>query len=190
MAPTLTAVYDANVLYPAPLRDLLMHLARTELFQARWTRAIHEEWTRSLLADRPELTLARLQRTRDQMNAAVRGCLVEDYEALIPSLSLPDADDRHVLAAAIHSRTDVIVTYNLKDFPPRTLAAYGIQAQHPDEFISRLLDLNISQVCAAIQQQRAALHRPPYTAEQLLDTLERQGLPQTVARLRPLADQI
>lgn len=187
---TLTAVYDANVLYPAPLRDLLMHLARTGLFQARWTQAIHEEWIRSMLANRPELTRTRLERTRDQMNAAIRDCLVENYEALIPSLSLPDADDRHVLAAAIHSRADVIVTYNLKDFPARTLAAYGIQAQHPDAFINNFMDTDITQVCTAVQQQRAWLRNPPVSADQLLDTLERQGLTQTVARLRPLADQL
>lgn len=187
---TLTALYDANVLYPAPLRDLLMHLALTGLFQARWTQAIHEEWIRSVLAARPELTRARLERTRDQMNVAIRDSLVEDYESLIPSLTLPDADDRHVLAAAIHSRADVIVTYNRKDFPPDTLALYGIQADHPDEFVNHLLDLDLDLVCAAVQQQRADLHRPPYTAAQLLDTLERQGLTQTVARLRPLTDRL
>jgi len=119
------------VLYPAPLRDLLMHLALTDLIRAKWTEAIHEEWIRSVLANRPDLTREKLERTRQLMNAHVRDCLVADYEDLIPLLTLPDADDRHVLAAAIRSNADVIVTFNLGDFPPEALTKWGIEAQHP-----------------------------------------------------------
>jgi hypothetical protein len=85
----LTALYDACVLYPAPLRDLLMHLALTDLFRARWTEAIHDEWTRHVLANRPDLTPQQVGRTRALMNAHVRDCLVEGYEDLIPGLTLP-----------------------------------------------------------------------------------------------------
>lgn len=91
-----TAVYDACVLYPAPLRDLLMRLAVTDLFRAKWTEAIHDEWTRSVLRDRPDLSADQLQRTRTLMNDNVRDCLVTGYEELIPALHLPDPDDRHV----------------------------------------------------------------------------------------------
>jgi hypothetical protein len=98
-----TALYDACVLYPAPLRDLLLQLALTDLFRAKWTEAIHDEWTRNLLANRPELKPELLARTRELMNAHVRDCLVEDYEPLVAGLTLPDPDDRHVLAAAILS---------------------------------------------------------------------------------------
>jgi hypothetical protein len=96
-------LYDACVLYPAPLRDLLMHLALTDLFRAKWINSIHEEWIRNVLAKRPDLQSAQLYRTRDLMNAHVRDCLVSGYEDLIPALSLPDQNDRHVLAAAIAS---------------------------------------------------------------------------------------
>lgn len=99
-----TAIYDACVLYPAPLRDLLMHLALTDLFRAKWTDAIHDEWTKSVLESRPDLTREQLERTRALMNIHVRNCLVTSYEDLIPSLTLPDPDDRHVLAAAIRGR--------------------------------------------------------------------------------------
>jgi cytosine/adenosine deaminase-related metal-dependent hydrolase len=187
---TLIALYDACVLYPALLRDLLMYLARSGLFHPHWTQAIHEEWIRSLLADRPELKRTRLERTRDQMNAAIKDCLVVGYKFLIPTLTLPDADDRHVLAAAIHSKSSMIVTYNLRDFPAQTLKAYKIEAVHPDTFVSRLLDRDAARVVAAVRTQRQNMLNPPYTAEQLLDALERQGLPQTVSRLRPFADQI
>ena len=78
-----TVIFDACVLYPAPLRDFLMHLAITDLFRARWTDAIHDEWTRSVAESRPVLKPAQLQRTRDLMNAHVRDCLVTGYEELI-----------------------------------------------------------------------------------------------------------
>ena len=111
------AVYDACVLYPAPLRDLLLRLALTDLFRARWTERIHEEWMRSVQRDRPDLTPEQLQRTRELMDLSVPGCLVTGYEGLIENLNLPDPDDRHVLAAAIRCQAGVIVTYNLKDYP-------------------------------------------------------------------------
>src|SRR5947209_7691586 len=157
----LTVLYDACVLYPAPLRDLLMHLALTDLFRAKWTDAIHDEWIRSVLERRPDLKREQLERTRSLMNAHVRDCLVTSYEDLIPSLNLPDPEDRHVLAAAIRSRTDVIVTFNLGDFPAETLARYGIEAQHPDDFITHLLDLAPGTVCAAVKRHRESLRNPP-----------------------------
>jgi len=116
-----TAIFDACVLYPAPLRDLLMSLALTGLFRAKWTAAIHEEWIGNLLRNRDDLTRPQLERTRDLMDRAVPDALVAGYEELIDPLTLPDPDDRHVLAAAIRGRADVIVTSNLKDFPETAL---------------------------------------------------------------------
>ncbi len=113
-----TALHDARVLYPATRRDFLMSLAETNLFRARRTDRIHDEWMRNLLADRTDLTRQQVERTRQFMDAAVPDCLISGYEDLIAALELPDADDRHVLAAAIRGRVDVIVTLNLKDFPP------------------------------------------------------------------------
>lgn len=187
---TFTALYDASVLYPAPLRDLLMHFAATELFRARWSDAIHEEWMGSLLRDRPDLARDRLERTRDLMNDAVLDCLVEGYEELVPALTLPDPDDRHVLAAAIRARADVIVTMNLDDFPPDVLARYGIDAQHPDEFVRYLIDLSPGAVCRAVKAHRASLKNPPKSVTEYLDTLSRQSLPETVSALREFADLI
>ena len=92
------AVYDANVLYPAPLRDLLIRLAQAGLVHARWTETIHDEWIRNVLANNQHVTAERLARTRSLMNEAVGDCLVTGYEDLIDALKLPDPDDRHVLA--------------------------------------------------------------------------------------------
>jgi len=136
------------------------------------------------------MTRPQVERNRDLMNAHVRDCLVTDYEDLIEALALPDPDDRHVLAAAIRGGADVIVTTNLADFLKVTLAKYGIDAQHPDEFIMRLLDLAPDRVCSAAKKQRESLKKPPLTIEQYLESLERQGLVQTVAALRQFADLI
>ena len=188
MDQPVTAVYDANILYPAPLRDLFMRLAEVGLVRARWTDVIHEEWTRNVLADNPRLSAERLARTRTLMNEAIRDCLVTGFEDLVASLSLPDPDDRHVLAVAIRLDAEVVVTYNIKDFPEDTLARFDIKAQHPDDFLVSLLDVTPGLVCAAVKRQREGLRNPPKTAEELLDTLESQGLTQAVARLRQFVE--
>jgi predicted nucleic acid-binding protein len=181
----ITAVYDANVLYPAPLRDLLMRLAEVGLVHARWTDTIHDEWIRNVLADNSRVTPERLARTRVLMNDAVRDSLVTGYEDLIETLTLPDPDDRHVLAAAIRAGAEVIVTFNLRDFPDEALKPFDIQARHPDDFVVSLFDVAPAVVCATLKSQRESLRNPPKTAEELLTTLESQGLLQSVARLRP-----
>jgi predicted nucleic acid-binding protein len=180
----LTVVYDANVLYPAPLRDLLMHLAMADLFAARWSEAIHEEWITGVLKNRPDLSRERLERTRKFMDESVRDAVVTGYEPLISTLTLPDPDDLHGLAAAIHSKANVIVTMNLKDFPERVLSPHDIVAQHPDDFVLRLLELDAEAVLEAVRTQQEGLANPPQTMVQLLHTLERQGLSQTVSKLR------
>ncbi len=183
----ITVVCDACVLYPAPLRDLLMQLAVADIYRARWTDRIHDEWIRNLLKNRPDLKREVLEGTRRLMNQNVRDCLVSGYEGLIPSLSLPDEDDRHVLATAIHCRADLIMTMNLKDFPESILAPYGVEAIHPDEFIVNELDLYESAVCECVKTVRARLKNPPILVDNYLSTLERQGLVATVARLSGFA---
>lgn len=185
--PNFTALYDACVLYPAPLRDVLLELALTDLFRAKWTHLIHEEWIRNLLADRSDLTRVQLQRTRQLMDSHIRDCLVENFEDLIPSLSLPDADDRHILAAAIRGRADVIVTFNLKDFPEKELSKFGITAQHPDEFLMHVLDLSPALVCRALRTVRARLINPSRNVQAYLQTLEQLTLIEFVADIRQYA---
>jgi predicted nucleic acid-binding protein len=179
-----TAIYDACVLYPAPLRDLLMQPALSDLYRAKWTERIHEEWMRNLLANRSDLQLCQLERVRDLMAAHVLDSLVSEYEFLEASLDLPDPDDRHVLAAAIKAHTDVIVTYNLNDFPESILKPLGLEAQHPDEFISHLIDLAPAAVIGAAIACRQRLRNPPMEGSDYLDCLERQQLPMTVGFLK------
>lgn len=177
-------VFDACVLYPAPLRDFLLELALTDLFAARWTDRIHEEWITNLLDNRPDLTRAQLERTRQLMNSHARDCLVEGYEALEAALVLPDEDDLHVVAAAIKCQAQGIVTYNLKDFPASELSKYGIEAVHPDDFIASQIGLSLPTVCGAAKRCRQRLLNPPKTVEEYLQTLERQELAQSVHALR------
>lgn len=182
-------VFDACVLYPAPLRDFLMRLAVTELFAAKWTEAIHDEWTRNLLAERPELADA-LQRTRKLMDRAVPDCLVEGYEPIVQGLHLPDPDDRHVLAAAICAGAQTIVTFNLKDFPSEALEPYGIEAIDPDTFVLQQADLHEAALVAAARAHRASLANPSKDVDEYLDTLAAQGLVATADRLRDFAEVI
>jgi PIN domain len=118
------------------------------------------------------------------MNAHVEASVISGYEELVQGLQLPDPNDRHVLAAAIHGRADVIVTYDLKDFPIPTLACYGIEAQHPDVFIAHLFDLDPRAVIESVQRQRSHLKNPPISAEAFLSKLEQLQLPLTVRHLR------
>ncbi|HBC40774.1 MAG TPA: hypothetical protein DCZ88_02425 [Pseudanabaena sp.] len=128
MTKKFTVIYDACVLYPNYLRDILIQLAITDLFRAKWTNLIHEEWIRNLIDNRPDLPREKLNQVKDLMNSQVRDSLITDFEQLIPSLTLPDPNDRHILAAAIVAEVDVIVTFNLKDFPDLYLSQYGIAA--------------------------------------------------------------
>ena len=164
-----------------------MYLALTDRVRMRWSQRIHEEWIEALLRNRPDLTRTRLERTRDLMNAHVLDAVVTGFEDLIDQLSLPDPEDRHVLAAAIRSQCTVIVTFNLKDFPDDILAAVGIKAQHPDAFVMRLLDTAPLQVLAAASEHRQSLRNPPKNVADYLATLEQQGLTQTVTRLHEYA---
>lgn len=180
-----TVVFDACVLYPAPLRDLLMQLTLADLFRARWTDRIHEEWISSLLERRPELKRSDLERVKELMNRHARDSVVSGFEPLIDLVhGLPDTDDRHVVAAAYHCRADAIVTFNLRDFPASMLVAYGLEAIHPDDFIRSQFDLDLARVLEAVRLCRARLKNPPKSAKDYLDTLEAQSLPKSAGELR------
>lgn len=179
-------IYDACVLYPAPLRDLLVRVGMTGLVQVRWTNEILDECFRSILANKPDLSAERLERTRALMNRAIRDVLVDGYQGLVDSLELPDQGDRHVLAAAIRGGAQAIVTANLKHFPARALAPLDLEAIHPDDFILDLLDLAPGVILKVIDEQVRALRNPPMEWPEVLDKLEASGLVKSVAEIRRL----
>ncbi|WP_207795393.1 PIN domain-containing protein [Deinococcus koreensis] len=170
------------MLYPSLIRNLLMHLAVSGLVAARWTDEIQDEWIRNLLAARPDLSAERLQRTRRFMEQAVPDAQVTGYEGIVPSLSLPDADDRHVLAAAIHAGAEFLVTFNLKDFP--VAALHSLDVLTPDGLVCRLLDSSPEATVDAVEGLRITLRQPAYPPAEFLERLERVGLPEAARRLQ------
>jgi len=185
-----TALLDANVLYPAPIRDILLQLAVADVFRAKWTADIHREWIDALMRHQPHRDRAALERTRVQMDTATRDCLVTGYEPLIATIDLPDPDDRHVVAAAIVGRCDAIVTQNLRDFPEAALTPYGIEAQHPDEFLCNQFSLSPALFCSAVRKVRGRLTRPPFSAAEYLAILTHVGLVATAAELEQFSELI
>lgn len=134
IANPFSAVLDANVLYPFLTRDILLSLAAAGLYRPIWTAEIMDEWQRHLVANKPGKKEA-IARTAATMTKAFPEALVTGHDTLIPSLELPDPNDRHVLAAALLSGAGVIVTENLKDFPADKLSPYAIEAVSANSFV-------------------------------------------------------
>jgi len=170
-----TVVYDANVLYPENLRDLLVRIGKTRLVQVRWTEEIMNEWSGALVKRRPDLG-TRIQGTVRLMNEAIRDALVTGYRPLIPHLTLPDPDDRHVLAAAIWSGSQAIVTFNLAHFPRETLEPYRLKALHPDGFIAGLIEAKGWLLVGIVREMASEKQRPPMTVLEVVASLRWAGL--------------
>jgi len=167
---------DACVLYPAPIRDILLNLAEQELYSPKWSKIIEEEWLRNLLANRPDLVLKNLERTIRAMNNAFPDAMVSSFQNIIETIELPDANDRHVLAAGIVSKSDFIVTFNLKDFPQKYLNKFGIFVIDPDSFICGLYEIDNESVIQGFENQLASLKNPSKTKKELKAILEKCGL--------------
>jgi len=181
----LVAVYDACVLYSGFLRDFLVRLAihgrRREALRAKWTGRIHREWMRAVLRQRSSVSRKNLMRTRRLMDQHVTGCRVRGYQRWERRLTLPDPNDRHVLAAALACVADVIVTFNVSDFPAHILSPFGVAAVLPDAFVVPLMDSGI--VVSAAAEHRASMSRPAMSKAEYLEVLRRNRLPGTAAAL-------
>lgn len=183
VADRFVVVLDANVLYPFRKRDVLLRFYQAGLFRARWSEQILDEWTRNLLKSRPDLEKS----VRSQLKAMGEHfpeALVTGHMTLVDALTLPDMDDRHVLAAAIVCGAQHIVTENLSDFPADRLAEYDIEAIDADEFLSRTFDLYPSEALTVLRDLRAVYGRPPYSPPEFVLDLTAKGLPKLAARAR------
>ncbi|MCS5714258.1 PIN domain-containing protein [Herbiconiux sp. CPCC 205716] len=178
------ALLDANVLYPSLLRDLLIRVSIEGGLRARWSEQILDETFRSLAANRPDLAVSRLDRTRQLMNIAVPDASVRGFEHIIEQVHLPDPDDRHVLAAAIHADAQIIVTNNLADFPAAQLEPFGIVAEHPDVTLSRCFDDDPARLRRVVGLIARATRSPPLDESGITDRMLSGGLPRTASRLR------
>lgn len=178
-----TALLDANVLYPFLLRDLLLSFAQANLYRPKWSKDIEDEWTRHLAKDRPDVDT---KTTRSNMNKAFRDALTDGYQDLINGIILPDKDDRHVVAAALVSRSDVIVTYNLKDFDEIELRKYDLEAVHPDDFIVNLIDLDEVKAKEAIKKMVDRKKNPPIILQEAIKRIEARGLVKSASKIREI----
>lgn len=148
-------LYDANVLYPSTLRDLLIRISQAGLVQAKWTDQILDEVFRNLVANR---------------SSTPPTCSTPTTGTCSPPPSRP---------------AQVIVTNNLKDFPAGTLDAWDMEAKSPDAFILDQIDLSREMVYGAIQRIADSREKPPATFADVLTMLERDGLVESAAALRP-----
>jgi len=184
-----TAVLDACVLFSRLQRDVLLSLAHADLYTARWTQEIENEWTSSLVEKYPD-SAEKIPALVEQMREAIPDCLIIDYELFIPSIQLPDENDRHVLAAAIRGNADAIVSLNTKDFPAEILSKFDIEIQTPDQFVLNQIMLHPPRALTAIKKMRERWGRPAMTASDMIDLFEKRQLLQTAAHLRDVLDLI
>ena len=184
-----TVILDACVLFSRLQRDILLSLADADLYTARWSADIEREWHSALTARYPDAG-QKLNKLAEQMRLTVPDCLVEGYQHLIPSLELPDANDRHVLAAAICGNADAIVTHNTRDFPRHILNDFDIELQTPDQFVLNQILLCPARSISVIKSMRQRWTNPAVSACAMITLFEQRALPQTAAHLRDVLDLI
>jgi predicted nucleic acid-binding protein len=174
------ALLDASVLYPMYLRDSLLRVAEQELYRPLWSPQILGEVSDALEQNAglaPEVVDALLALIREHFPDAE----IKSYEELIPSLRLPDPDDRHVLAAAIKGNAEVLITANIRDFPESIEEEFGVAVQSPDVFLLERLSEDPERVVRALQDQVQPYTNPSMSVDDLLDLL---GLPGFAAAVR------
>lgn len=181
-ADRFTVILDTNVLIGALSRNMLLSLAEDGLFRARWSQTtLHQEFERTFIRLYDDATVAARQRANIE-RAFPEGLVIEDAK-LMASLTLPDVNDRHVLAAAIQTKAALIVTENLKDFPAESLAPHEIEAIGTDDFLADCIDLAGIEAVAAFRRMRTRFKNPKFDAEALILKMEQLGLGQTANML-------
>ena len=178
------AVLDACVMVPVSLCDTLLRLAEARMFRPVWSERILAETHTAIVAVHPELREDLVDRRSRYMTDSFPGACIDGFERIEEALMLPDPGDRHVLAAAIRSRADAIVTSNMKDFPEDVLRQYDLEAIHPDRFLLSQLDMTHQTVLDALDGQAAAAKNPRLDREDVLTSLARAGVPQFVDEVR------
>lgn len=176
-------VLDACVLYPAPLRDFLLSVAFEDVFIPLWSDEIQHEWVRNLLLNRKDLDKDRLEKSVEIMNLAFPNANVKFKSEITEKIELPDIKDHHVLAAAIQSQANIILTINLRDFPNDLLSKFGIISMHPDDFLMVLTKELPVQIQSAFDKMVNRLRNPVKSKIEVKWMLERCGLTKTVRYL-------
>ena len=180
----LICVLDTNIIYPIEIRDILFWFAFDELYTPKWSKHIFDEWINVMR--RKNVPEKEISKRIGWPSKIFPDAMVENYEKLIENLNLPDLKDRHVLAAAIKSNADIIITNNLKDFPKDYLETFGLEAKSADDFLTDTIDLNPE--IAIISFRKLVINRknPNLDAYQVLDGLRKNGLKNTANYLHAL----
>ena len=189
LADRRVALLDANVLFPFRKRDILLRFHHAGLFRARWTEQILDEWTLNLLEQKPHLEPS-VRSQRQAMHEHFPEALVTGYDPLITKFALPDADDRHVLAAAIRCGAQYIVTDNLADFPTEVLAQFDIEAIDADGFLSATFDFYPSEALSVLRSLREVYSNPSFTPSGFVRDLTAKGLPRLAAQIEEHRDEL
>ncbi|MGO1497617.1 PIN domain-containing protein [Agrococcus casei] len=171
------AFLDACTLVPMARTDTLLRIAESGVFRPLWSSRVVDEALHALLRVHPDIDPSRLRSRFRSMNEAFDDAMVDGWEPLVESIELPDPNDRHVVAAALVGRADIIVTENIRDFPSSALAPLRLEAVTADEFLLDQFDLKPALARRIVCDQAAAMVRPPTTEEQLLQSLARSGAP-------------
>lgn len=179
-----TCVLDTNVIFPIEIRDLLFWFAHYELYTPKWSQHVFDEWKDVMR--RREISEEEIEKRIEKANLAFPDALVINYEPLIEYLDLPDEKDRHVLAAAIKTNANVIVTNNLKDFPAEILESYGLSAKSADDFLTDIIDLNHDTAVEAFRKLVLNRRNPDLDEYEVLDRLRKNGLTETANYLHSL----
>ena len=179
-----TCVLDTNVIFPIELRDLLFWFAHDELYTPKWSKHIFDEWEEVMR--RKDVNEEEIAKRTQRANLAFPDALVENYEGLIDGLDLPDEKDRHVLAAAIKTNANIIVTNNLKDFPEEYLAKFGLSVKGADDFLTDIIDLNPEIAIKSFRKLVLNRRNPNMDEFQVLGALRRNGLKNTADYLHAL----
>lgn len=177
-------VLDTNVIYPIEIRDLLFWFAHYDLYTPKWSEHIFDEW--ATVMERKGVVPEEVKKRLDKANLAFPDALVNNYSGLISGLNLPDPKDCHVLAAAIKTNANVIVTNNIKDFPKDYLSSFGLSVKTADDFLTDIIDLNPEEALKAFKEMVLNRRNPDLDAYQLLDILRKQGLTDTANFLHSL----
>jgi len=187
VADRFLVLLDANVLYPFRKRDVLLRFYNAGLFRARWTERILDEWSSNLLQARPDMRTS-IEAQQSKMREVFPEALVSSFEHLEAGLTLPDENDRHVLAAAIQCGAQHIITDNTRDFPMRELDQFDIEAIEADEFLSRTFDLYTAEAMSVLRDLRSHYHKPAYSPSEFVLDLTAKGMPKLAARARDRRD--
>ncbi len=179
-----TAVLDTNIIHPVIIRDLLFWFAYKDLYSPKWSEHIFDEWKKVVIEK--GISEEEANRRIERANLAFPDAMVKNYKGLIKQLELPDEDDRHVLAAAIKTNANVIVTNNLKDFPEDYLKSFGLSVKAADDFLTDIIDLNQDQAIVAFQEMVLNKKNPKMDEFEVLKRLRNAGLDDTANYLHAL----